>query len=71
MRDKHKEKVIEVAIQEYQHSIAFGFSSSTPQAIYNMEQAYHMCSSFNIKDIDKLLALINEAKEKYKKELSL
>ena len=70
MRDKHKEKVIEVAIQNYKDSVAFGFSSSTKNAINMMEDAYYMCSGFNIDGISELRKIIDEAKEKYKKELS-
>ena len=70
MRDKHKEKVIEVAIQNYKDSVAFGFSSSTKNAINMMEEAYYMCSGFNIDGISELRKIIDEAKEKYKKELS-
>ena len=70
MRDRHKEKVIEVAIQNYKDSVAFGFSSSTKNAINMMEEAYYMCSGFNIDGISELRKIIDEAKEKYKKELS-
>ena len=69
MVDKHKEKVIKVAIQEYKNSILFGFSSSTPHAINMMEEAFYMCSPFNIKGIAELKKTIEEAK-KYRKELS-
>lgn len=70
MKDMHKETVIEVAIQEYKNSVLFGFSSSTPHAINMMEEAWYMCSPFNIKGIAELEKTIKEAKEKYKKELS-
>lgn len=68
MRDKHKELVLKTAIQEYKNSVMFGFSSSTAHAINMMENAYIMCSN-NIEGIEELRRTIQEAKEKYKKEL--
>ncbi len=70
MRDSYKEQVINVAIQNYKNSVLFGFSSSTKNAINMMEEAYYMCSQFNIDGVSKLREAIDEAKEKYKKELS-
>ena len=70
MRDKHKETVIKTAIQNYKHSLSFGFSSQTPKAIEMMEQAYHMCSPFNIEGISELGKVIASAKETYKEKLS-
>lgn len=69
MRDSHKELVIKTAIQEYKNSVLFGFSSSTAHAINMMEEAYYMCSAYNIKGIAELKETIKEAKEKYKNEL--
>lgn len=69
IRDKHKELVIKTAIQEYKNSVLFGFSSSTVHAIDMMEEAYYMCSAYNIKGIAELKETIKEAKEKYKNEL--
>ena len=69
MRDSHKELAIKTAIQEYKNSVLFGFSSSTAHAINMMEEAYYMCSAYNIKGIAELKETIKEAKEKYKKEL--
>lgn len=68
MRDKHKELVLKTAIQEYKNSVMLGFSSSTVHAINMMENAYIMCSN-NIEGIEELRRTIQEAKEKYKKEL--
>ncbi len=70
MRDKHKETVIRVAIQEYKNSVLFGFSSSTPHAITMMEDVYDMCSAYNIDGIAELRKTIKEAKERYKNELN-
>lgn len=70
MKDAHKELVIKTAIQEYKNSVLFGFSSNTAHAINMMEDAYIMCSAYNIKGIAELEQIIKEAKEKYKKELS-
>lgn len=69
MRDAHKELVIKTAIQEYKNSVLFGFSSSTAHIIAMMEEAYCMCSAYNIKGIAELRRTIKEAKEKYKNEL--
>lgn len=66
MRDSHKEKVIEVAIQEYKNSVMFGFGTNALHAINMMNEAYYMCASFNIKGIDILKKTIEEAEEKYK-----
>lgn len=68
MRDAHKELVMKTAIQEYKNSVLFGFSRSTAHAINQMENAYIMCSG-NIEGIEELRRTIQEAKEKYKKEL--
>lgn len=68
MRDAHKELVMKTAIQEYKNSVLFGFSRSTAHAINMMENAYIMCSG-NIEGIEELRRTIQEAKEKYKKEL--
>lgn len=68
MRDTHKELVIKTAIQEYKNSVLFGFGSSTAHAINMMENAFYMCSG-NIEGIEELRRTIQEAKEKYKKEL--
>lgn len=68
MRDAHKELVMKTAIQEYKNSVLFGFSRSTAHAINMMENAYIMCSS-NIEGIEELRRTIQDAKEKYKKEL--
>ena len=68
MRDAHKELVMKTAIQEYKNSVLFGFSRNTAHAINMMENAYIMCS-YNIKGIEELRRTIQEAKEKYKKEL--
>ena len=54
MRDAHKELVIKTAIREYENSVLFGFSSSTAHAINMMENAYIMCSAYNIKGIEEL-----------------
>lgn len=70
MRDKHKETVIRTAIQECKNSVLFGFSSSTPHAIVMMEDAYAMCSAYNIDGIAELRKTIRNAKEKYKNELN-
>lgn len=67
MRDKHKEKVIEVAIQNYKDSVAFGFSSSTKNAINMMEDAYYMCSGFNIDGISELRKLSMKQKRNIRK----
>lgn len=69
MRDRHKELVIKTAIQNYKNSTSFGFSSSTESAISMMENAFIMCSCYNIEGIEELRETINSAKEKYKKEL--
>lgn len=69
MKDAHNELVMKTAIQEYKNSVLFGFSSSTAHAINMMENAYIMCSG-NIEGIAELRRTIQEAKEKYKKELS-
>ena len=69
MRDSHKELVIKTAIQEYENSVLFGFSGSTAHAIDMMEEAYYMCSAYNIKGIAELKETIKEAKEQYKNEL--
>ena len=68
MRDTHKELVIKTAIQEYKNSVLFGFSRSTVHAINMMENAYIMCSG-NIEGIEELKKTIQDAKEKYEKEL--
>lgn len=68
MRDAHKELIMKTAIQEYKNSVLFGFSRNTAHAINMMENAYIMCS-YNIKGIEELRRTIQEAKEKYKKEL--
>ena len=68
MRDAHKELVKKTAIQEYRNSVLFGFSRNTALAINMMENAYIMCSG-NIEGIEELRRIIQEAKEKYKKEL--
>lgn len=70
MKDKHKETVIRVAIQEYKNFVLFGFSSSTPHAITMMEDVYDMCSAYNIDGIAELRKTIKEAKERYKNELN-
>lgn len=69
MKDAYKELVIKTAIQEYKNSVLFGFSRNTAHAINMMENAYIMCSG-NIEGIEELRQTIQEAKEKYKKELS-
>ncbi len=69
MRDAHKELVIKTSIREYENSVLFGLSSSTAHAINMMENAYIMCSAYNIKGIEELRRTIKEAKEEYKKEL--
>lgn len=69
MKDKHKEKVIQVAIQEYRNSTLFGFGSNTAHAINMMEEARYMCAPFNVDGIVELEKTIKEAKIKYKKEL--
>lgn len=68
MRDAHKELVMKTAIQEYKNSVLFGFSRSTAHTINMMENAFIMCSC-NIEGIEELRRTIQEAKEKYKKEL--
>lgn len=68
MRDAHKELVMKTAIQEYKNSVLFGFSRNTAHAINMMENAHIMCSG-NIEGIEELRKTIQEAKEKYKKEL--
>lgn len=68
MRDAHKELIMKTAIQEYKNSVLFGFSRNMAHAINMMENAYIMCS-YNIKGIEELRRTIQEAKEKYKKEL--
>ena len=70
MRDLHKEKVIKTAIQEYKNSVLFGFGSNTANAINVMENAFIMCSPFNIQGVAELQKTIKEAKEKYKDELN-
>lgn len=69
IKDAHKELVMKTAIQEYKNSVLFGFSRNTAHAINMMENAYIMCSG-NIEGIEELRKTIQEAKEKYKKELS-
>lgn len=64
MKDTHKENVIKSAIQEYKNSVLFGFSSNTARAINMMEEAYYMCSPFNISGTAELGKTIIEAKEK-------
>ena len=70
MRDKHKEQVIQTAIQEYRDSCCFGFGSRTAHTISMMEEAYYMCSLYNIRGITALKQTIDEAKDKWKKELA-
>ena len=70
MRDLHKEKVIKTAIQEYKNSVLFGFGNNTANAINVMENAFIMCSPFNIQGVAELQKTIKEAKEKYKDELN-
>lgn len=69
MRDLYKENVIKTAIQEYKNSVLFGFGGNTANAINVMENAFIMCSPFNIQGVAKLQETIKEAKEKYKDEL--
>lgn len=61
---RRKEKVIKTAIQEYKNSVFFGFGSNTANAINVMENAFIMCSPFNIEGIAELQKTIKEAKEK-------
>lgn len=69
MRNLYKEKVVKTAIQEYKDSVLFGFGSNTANAINVMENAFIMCSPFNIEGITELQKTIKEAKEKYQNEL--
>lgn len=69
MRDLYKENVIKTAIHEYKNSVLFGFGRQTAHAINMMENAFIMCSAFNIKGVAELQKTIQEAKEKYKDEL--
>ena len=69
IKDAHKELVMKTAIQEYKNSVLLGFSRNTAHAINMIENAYIMCSG-NIEGIEELRKTIQEAKEKYKKELS-
>lgn len=69
MRDAHKELVMKTAIQEYKNSVLFGFSRNTALAINMMENAFIMCSPFNIQGVAELQKTIKKAKEKYKDEL--
>lgn len=69
MRDKHKEQVIQTAIQEYRDSCCFGFGSRTAHTISMMEEAYYMCSLYNIRGIADLKRTIEEAKKKWKADL--
>lgn len=69
MRDLHKEEVVRTAIQEYKHSVLFGFGSNTANAINVMENVFIMCSPFNIQGVAELQKIIKDAKEKYKDEL--
>jgi hypothetical protein len=66
LRDSHKEKVIESAIQEYKNSILFGFGSSALHAINMMELAYYMCAPFNIKGMAELKKTIEDAVSRVK-----
>lgn len=69
MKDRKKELAIKTAIQSYKSSVSLGFSSRTAHAICEMENVYIMCSPFNIEGVDELVAVIKEAKEKYKSYL--
>lgn len=71
MRDKHKEMVIQVAIQEYRHSVEFGFSNNTEHAISMMNEALIMCGPFNIEGVADLRRIINEAETKYGRQIKM
>lgn len=69
MKDTHKERVIQTAIQNYKDSICFGFSNSTIHAIHMMEEARYMCAPFNIEGIAQLDKTIADAKSKFRDQL--
>lgn len=62
MNRLYKEKVIKTAIQEYKNSVLFGFGSNTANTINVMENAFIMCSPFNIQGVAELQKTIKKAK---------
>ena len=70
MRDIHKQRVIQAAIREYEESVLFGFSTSTPHVINMMEEALYMCRPYNVFGISVLENILKEAKKTYEKELA-
>lgn len=70
MRDIHKQRILQIALREYDESVLYGFSPSTPHAINMMEEALHMCRPYNMLGISVLENTLKEAKKKYEKELS-
>jgi hypothetical protein len=63
MRNLYKEKVVKTAIQEYKDSVLFGFGSDTANAINVMENAFIMCSPFNIEGIAELQKQLKKQKK--------
>lgn len=70
MRDIHKQRILQIALREYDESVLYGFSASTPHAINMMEEALHMCRLYNVLGISVLENTLKEDKKKYEKELS-
>lgn len=67
MTNKEREQIIEIALRDY--NIVVSESRIIKQRIINavnmMENAYIMCSMWNVKNIEKLRQTIIKAKSKY------
>lgn len=70
MRDKHKEKVIAVALDEYDRAVRSNSATEIERTVNMMENVYIMCSLFSVKGFDRLDAALKEARVKYKNILS-
>lgn len=70
MRDKHKEKVIAVALDEYDRAVCSNSATEIARVVHMMENVWIMCVPFSIKGFDRLDAALKEAREKYKNILS-
>jgi hypothetical protein len=62
MKNKERENIIQNSIKEYKNSTS---KESILNAINMMENAYVMCSKWNVNGIEQLRKIIIEAKEKY------
>lgn len=68
MTNKEREQIIEIALRDYNMAVS-GFQIQKPRiinAINMMENAYIMCSMWNVKNIEELRQAIIEAKSKYR-----